>query len=145
MTKVSPHGIGNCLASRAKFANSLKTKKPKYFLSIHSNLGDPFYTWQEKESGVEVWHMQDSYLGFKHARSMCYEISTRHKFNNRGPKAKKANPYFLINNVDMPSLVLECGFLNNPEEVNLLMDPGFHDALASTLAYVIKNINNGQV
>lgn len=41
---------------------------------------------------------------------------------------------YLMNHVSCPALLIECGFLSNPEERWLLKDPGYQTALAAVIA-----------
>ncbi len=51
---------------------------------------------------------------------------------------KKAQPlagdYFMLNCSDVPSVIVECGFLSNPEDEALLLSDGYRDKLAETIA-----------
>ncbi len=41
---------------------------------------------------------------------------------------------YLMNHIDCPAVLVECGFLSNPEEEALLRDEGYQKKLAATLA-----------
>jgi N-acetylmuramoyl-L-alanine amidase len=133
LTRTTPIGVGNSLGARVRVANSYRTHLPKYLLSIHSNLGSSGL-WQEEGGGVEVWCPPDSTTGTAIGGELLNRISINHGLQNRGLKWKVNNPYYLMQNCDMPVLVLEIGFLDNPREVSLLMDPGYQESLAATIA-----------
>jgi N-acetylmuramoyl-L-alanine amidase len=46
---------------------------------------------------------------------------------------KTAN-FFVLRNLDMPALLIECGFLTNPGDARALADPAFRARLAGALA-----------
>lgn len=53
--------------------------------------------------------------------------------NQRESKPIDRNVY-LMNHISCPALLIECGFLSNPEERWLLKDPGYQTALAAVIA-----------
>lgn len=140
-TVKSPVGVANSLERRVKSANGFPSEHPKYLLSIHTNLAKPNYHWQTDHFGVEAWYAHHSYHGKVHAEMFCKALSGDHGMLNRGAKSKSTSPYFLISQTDMPAIVLEIGFINHKEEVNYLSDPGAQEAIAATIAKVIKTIN----
>jgi N-acetylmuramoyl-L-alanine amidase len=42
--------------------------------------------------------------------------------------------FFVLRNLDMPALLIECGFLTNPEDAKVLADPAFRTKLAGAIA-----------
>jgi N-acetylmuramoyl-L-alanine amidase len=42
--------------------------------------------------------------------------------------------FFVLRNLDMPALLIECGFLTNPEDARALADPAFRTKLAGAIA-----------
>ena len=52
--------------------------------------------------------------------------------NTGAPKSPKAigSGVYLMANTDCPAVLVECGFLSNPEETQLLKDPGYQKKLA---------------
>jgi N-acetylmuramoyl-L-alanine amidase len=42
--------------------------------------------------------------------------------------------FFVLRNLDMPALLIECGFLTNPEDAKALTDPAFRTKLAGAIA-----------
>ena len=49
--------------------------------------------------------------------------------DNKRVSAKIENIY-IINNVEIPTSIVECGFLSNPEEKNLLLTDSYQNRLA---------------
>jgi N-acetylmuramoyl-L-alanine amidase len=41
--------------------------------------------------------------------------------------------YYLLNSLDIPSIIVECGFLSNPEEENLLLSEEYQNTLAKAI------------
>lgn len=137
LTTYSPTNIGNTLDKRAKVANAFVSNLPKVFISIHSNLSYEPNLWQTHTGGAEVWIRKHSSFSRKLGSRILSAIENEHNLNNRGVKFKDNNPYYLFQHLDMPALVLECGYLNNSTEIDLLMDVGFHEALADNLSELL--------
>jgi N-acetylmuramoyl-L-alanine amidase len=55
--------------------------------------------------------------------------------NSRQAKPIGDNVY-LMNHVDCPAVLVECGFLSNPEEEAMLRQEGYQTKLAAVLAQV---------
>ncbi len=53
--------------------------------------------------------------------------------NNRQEKPISHDVY-LMNHISCPAILVECGFLSNPEECARLQDPGYQTALAAAIA-----------
>jgi N-acetylmuramoyl-L-alanine amidase len=56
--------------------------------------------------------------------------------NNRACKAATSSIY-LLHHLHVPAVLVECGFLSNPEEAALLSDENYQRELAKTLADAI--------
>ena len=46
---------------------------------------------------------------------------------------KENNDYYLLKNTDVPVIIVECGFLSNPEEAELLITEDYKKKLAVTI------------
>jgi len=44
--------------------------------------------------------------------------------------ASKIENIYIINNVEIPTTIVECGFLSNPEEEKKLLDDSYQNRLA---------------
>ncbi len=44
--------------------------------------------------------------------------------------AKSINNIYIVDNVEIPTCIVECGFLSNQEELNLLIQDDYQDKLA---------------
>jgi N-acetylmuramoyl-L-alanine amidase len=65
------------------------------------------------------------------AQSLDRSVASGLHIETRGEK--DAN-FFVLRNVDYPSVLVECGFLTNPEESKRLQDPSYRENLAESLA-----------
>lgn len=96
------------LETRAWIANNYKAN---VFVSIHANsTGDPV----DDVSGYEIWHYPDSLKGQRLAESIIDGFLTAWpERKNRGIKPSR---YVVLAKTKMPAVLVEAGFLNNPDE-----------------------------
>lgn len=111
------------LADRCKIAN---TSKSKFFISIHCNSCN-----SEDPNGIETWcyeskksepkmlatNIQNSLMN----RVKPYKLNIKGKeqpIKSRG--VKQTTVYYTLRHTTMPSIVVECGFMSNPQEVYLI-------------------------
>ena len=96
-------------------------------ISIHQN------TFSEEK----YWGTQVFYANTDGSRELAEQIQGRIKTilspgNHR--KIKKSEGVYLIEKVLCPAVLVECGFLSNPEEEALLRDPTYQKKLCSVIA-----------
>jgi N-acetylmuramoyl-L-alanine amidase len=53
------------------------------------------------------------------------------------PLGAKKGPFYVLVGADMPSVLVECGFLSNPAETRLLIQPRYQQALADGIAAAV--------
>lgn len=63
-------------------------------------------------------------------------LAAMHPGRDRGVKQA---PLAVITNALMPSVLVELGFISNPDEEQLLADPAFHDSAARALAAAVED------
>jgi len=54
----------------------------------------------------------------------------------------KKGPFYVLVGADMPSVLVECGFLSNPGETRLLMQPRYQQALADGISAAVMHYFN---
>jgi N-acetylmuramoyl-L-alanine amidase len=54
----------------------------------------------------------------------------------------KMGPFYVLVGAEMPSVLIECGFLSNPREAQFLQQPGYQEALADGIARAIMHYFN---
>ena len=76
--------------------------------------------------------MQNTYLdqSISFAEKIDDEFATRAKRKSRGVKQA---PFYVISRVNMPSILIECGFLTNPKEEDYLNTETGQDYIASAI------------
>ena len=53
---------------------------------------------------------------------------------NQRVAARISDSVYLMNHITCPAILVECGFLSNPEEERLLQDGGYQTKIAGALA-----------
>lgn len=103
------------------------------FISIHQN-SYPV----AKYSGFQIYYSKNNLESVTLAKAL--EIAVREKLqpeNNRASKEAGSNIY-LLQKLTCPALLLECGFLSNPEECARLQDAGYRAKLVEVLSDALK-------
>ncbi len=110
------------LAARLQVAN---TYEESIFISIHMNsFSDPKY------SGLQVWYSKNDPASTVLAQMIQSEVKgALQPQNNRKIKAADSK-IFLLDNATSPSVLIECGFLSNPEEARKFEDLDYKRQLA---------------
>ena len=94
------------------------------FVSIHLNKIP-----QQQYDGWQTFYNAQSSDGKKLAESIQKNLNDAiKKENNR--VAKTIDNIYIIKHVEIPTTIVECGFLSNPEEEKLLLQDEYQDKLA---------------
>ena len=94
------------------------------FVSIHLNKIPQQQYW-----GWQTFYKQESPEGQKLATSIQNSLNKSIKKENKRVPMKIENVY-IIKHVEIPTTIVECGFLSNPEEEQLLLNNEYQDKLA---------------
>lgn len=94
------------------------------FVSIHMNAFP-----QTQYSGVQVWYGTKDPLSQTVAADLQKQAQMIQPDNRRKIKAAGSNIY-LLDKIASPCVLVECGFLSNPDEAARLSDPDYQKALA---------------
>ncbi len=109
-----------------KRAEIIRESAPNLLISVHLNK----YTSPNRR-GAQVFYKSDSESGKKLANAIQKNI------NENLPVSKNysalSGDYFLLNTSKCPSVIVECGFLSNPEEEGLLQDKNYRQKLAKVI------------
>jgi N-acetylmuramoyl-L-alanine amidase len=131
--------------SLTKRVNIANTARADLFVSIHHNSASP------AASGIEVYYSskpQDEAFGSSYSDSrlstsmnLASSISASMANNtgaiNRG--AKDGN-LFVCRNTSMPAVLIECGFITNPDEAQKLAASYYQDLEANSIVNAISSI-----
>ena len=117
------------LRNRLRFSEA---QNAQYLVSIHMNkFPDPQY------NGLQVYYSGAHPESARLAELIqSYAAKYIQPENRRKTKASSKGIY-LLERSTAPAVLVECGFLSNPEEAELLSDPEYQKALALTVAAAI--------
>ncbi len=102
-------------------------------ISIHCNT----YS-QEKYHGAQVFYTPAG-TAKEFGETMQLALKTAVDPGN-ARMAKAISPdVYLMNHIDAPGILIECGFLTNQEELSNLKNPGYQSRLAVTIAVTAAN------
>lgn len=95
-----------------------------FAISIHQNSFA-----QESVSGAQVFYHSKSSEGKKLAEIIQNQLKVSiNEGNNR--KAKSNSAYYMLKNTECPLVIVECGYLSNYQEAELLMDEEYQGEMA---------------
>ena len=117
------------LKQRVKIANSTENA---IVVSIHQN-----HFSDSRYSGAQVF-----YAGTSGSEQLAKELQAVLKtaLNPTSRRqAKKADGVYLLQNIKCPGILVECGFLSNPEEETRLKDRTYQLKLCCVMASVVSN------
>ncbi len=114
------------LNNRCKLKESTKCDM---FISIHLNMFP-----QSKYYGAQVWYSKNENSKKLAAILQNNLINDLDKNNNRKEKAALNSYKVLRCKYDIPSVLIECGFLSNAEEKNKLIKDEYQDKIAESIA-----------
>ncbi|NLW07729.1 MAG: cell wall hydrolase [Clostridia bacterium] len=118
---------GDDLLERVKLAEKVEAD---LFISIHCNAFD------SRERGAQVFYDPASSEGKRLAESIQAEIKRR--LANTEREALSLDAY-VLRNQDIPAVIVEVGFLSNPEEEKLLADGQYQQSMAYAIYAGIVN------
>jgi len=100
------------------------TSNADIFVSIHQN-SYPNSSIQ----GAQVFYFNQSENSKRLA--VCIQNELRSFINNNNKREVTENSnYYVLRRTSMPAVIVECGFLTNPNEKNLLLDSDYQDRIA---------------
>ncbi|MDO4540642.1 MAG: N-acetylmuramoyl-L-alanine amidase [Syntrophomonadaceae bacterium] len=97
-----------------------------FFISIHTNAST-----SRRWRGAQVFYQNNSEIGQTVAKCMQTAINELDKNNTR---SAAPGAYYVLNRTSMPGVLIETGFISNPEEERLLLSPEYQDRLAWAIA-----------
>lgn len=101
--------------------------KPVAVVSIHQNS----YT-QESVKGPQVFYYKDSRQGQRIAEILQEVLNA--ELEAERPREIKANDsYYLLKKTENPTVIVECGFLSNPGEAQLLVTEEYQQRVANAV------------
>ena len=99
---------------------------PRVAISIHQNS----YT-DSSVKGAQVFYHTGSKEGEAFALLMQEELRAIDKNNQR--QIKGDNAYYMLKQTQVPTIIVECGFLSNYEEAEKLTQDAYQEAVAQAI------------
>lgn len=127
-TSLAPAGANNQKAADMQQRCQIITEtNPVFTISIHQNS----YTTPDIR-GAQVFYYGQSDKGEELAAILQKNLISRLDPENR--RTAKANEsYYLLKKTPTPTVIVECGFLSNPEEAELLLDADYQNKLSRAI------------
>ena len=115
ITRTSDSALGESKRSdMKKRIDIIEDSRADIMISIHQNSYP-----SEKAKGAQVFYFKKSEKG--HMLADCIQKSLIQCLDEKNTRtAKENNNYYVLKNTEIPSVIIECGFLSNPEEEKLL-------------------------
>ena len=128
------------LLYREKVKGTLKSQDLRTRLDIAEEYKDPVFVSLhmnrypvEKYAGLQVWYSPNNRSSLLLAEAMQAAVKEHlQPDNSRGVKKAGSN-IFLLNRLECPAVLAECGFLSNAEEAERLGDPAYRTSLSALL------------
>jgi len=117
----------NDLTNRAKLINNAN---PDMYISIHLN-----YISNSKWQGLQIFYNNNN----KENENIANKLSTYLKeYTSNIRKPKKENIYYMYKQIKVPGILIELGFLSNPNDRYRLTREEYQDKLAQNISNSIE-------
>ncbi len=108
-------------------------------VSIHMN-----YFAQTQYSGLQVWYSKNDARSRILANLIQTETKNVLQPTNKRTVKEATSSIFLLHNATFPAVLIECGFLSNPDEARALSDTDYRQKLSevifkSIMTYISQN------
>lgn len=116
------------LKRRAEYINSLNID---YFISIHLNSYP-----SESVSGPMVYYKKDSQESYELGCSILDKLNSL----TSNKKKVKTDDFYLFKYTNIPGVIVECGFITNSKERELLLDNRYQNMISKAIFEGIRKI-----
>ncbi len=106
----------------------INASKASYFISVHMNSFS-----DSKYRGSQVFYSSVNEQSFEYAKKI--QESLKYYLSNTTREAKVISNIYLLDHVVIPGVLVECGFLSNSEELELLKDSNYQLKIAYSIYY----------
>ena len=120
------------LKNRVRIVNS---NSPAILVSIHQN-----YFSNSKYRGAQVFYAQTS--GSELLAEQMQHSLTKNFYPGSNRMSKMASGIYLMEHVKCPAVLIECGFLSNPQDDALLCDSAHQICISTVIATVLQSYIN---
>ncbi len=145
MTRTDDAGLYQQSSSNKKVEDMRKRveivseAKPVFTVSIHQNSYP-----QESVKGAQVFYYGQSQEGKKLAETLQKAL-VEHLDPQNHRQAKANESYYLLKKTDSPTVIVECGFLSNYQEAQMLVKKEYQEKVAQAVAAgILECLQSGQ-
>lgn len=117
------------LAARRRIAEE---NPSAIFVSIHMNSYP-----QAQYKGLQVWYSTNDPRSLEIAESIQHTVASQLQPENERAVKAATSAIYLLRHITSPAVLVECGFLSNPEEAAALATEEYRDRLAFLLCRAI--------
>lgn len=114
------------LRARREFAEAIPNG---IFVSIHMNAFP-----QKQVHGLQVWYSPNHADSALLAGAIQETVRDRLQPENHRKTKQAGSNIYLLHHLQIPAVLVECGFLSNPDEAALLAADGYRQQLAQAVA-----------
>lgn len=107
-------------------ADIVRESEAELFISIHLNSMESS-RWSGAQTFYYSKHPTSKYL------AVFIQDQLRQNLQNTDRVAKSADTIYLLKSAEVPSALVEAGFLSNPREAELLSDPDYQKQVAASI------------
>ena len=105
-----------------------KNQENAVLVSIHMN-----YFAETKYSGLQVWYSKNDANSKILANLIQSNVKNELQPSNKRVTKEATSSIFLLHNATFPAVLIECGFLSNPDEAHALGDADYRHQLANVI------------
>lgn len=113
------------LYNRLDYINS---KNNAVLLSIHQN-----YFQNQNEWGSQIWYSENDEKSKILAEKILISIKDNLQNDNKRVNKPSGDDYYLLYKASVPSVMIECGFMSNPKENELLQNEEYQKNIAFSI------------
>ena len=116
---------------RTDFDNRIKIAQNynnAIFISIHMN-----YFEDNSQSGAQIFYSKNNPESKEIASILREELKNSLNPNNKRQIKPSGKEIYLLSNLKIPACLIECGFISNPTEEQLLMSDNYQEKIAETI------------
>lgn len=116
---------------RTDFDNRIKIAQNynnAIFISIHMN-----YFEDNSQSGAQIFYSKNNPESKEIASILREELKNSLNPNNKRQIKPSGKEIYLLSNLKIPACLIECGFISNPTEEQLLMSDKYQEKIAETI------------
>lgn len=108
-------------------------------VSIHQNFFE-----QSQYSGAQMFYSPNNTRSAELAECIRHAVVTKLQPDNKRENKQAESRIYLLSHVEVPAVIVECGFISNPEEAELLGDSAYQQKMAEAVAEGIVSFCSAQ-